>query len=121
MIHLDTNFLIRSLAAGSLEEAQVQQWMAAGEQIGVDSIAWSAFLCGPVTPQQVAAASAIIQQVVAFDAHDAQTAAALFNQSGRRRGSLADCQIAAVCLRVGGSLVTGNVADFQPFSPAGLQ
>jgi predicted nucleic acid-binding protein len=58
---------------------------------------------------------------IPVEAADAAKAAELFNLAGRRRGSLADCLIAAVALRCGASLATENRADFAPFVSAGLQ
>ena len=52
---------------------------------------------------------------------DAALAARLFNLAGRRRGSLADCIIAAVALRVGAAVATENRADFLPFAAAGVR
>lgn len=34
--------------------------------------------------------------------------------------SLADCMIAAVAIRCGAKLATGNIVDFKPFQPHGL-
>ena len=51
MIHLDTNFLIQALVAGSPAETNLQTWLTAGEDLGISTIAWSEFLCGPLTPK----------------------------------------------------------------------
>jgi predicted nucleic acid-binding protein len=47
-------------------------------------------------------------------------AANLFNQTGRRSRSLANCMIASVSIRCGAKLATVNLADFQPFVAHGL-
>ncbi len=57
MIHLDTNYLIRLLLAGSDEAKNVSVWLGKGEKIGVSSIVWMEFICGPVTDQEVAQAA----------------------------------------------------------------
>src|SRR5665647_3072173 len=99
MIHLDTNFLLASLMPSTPESRQVSQWLGAGETVSLSVIAWAEFLCGPVTPQQTALATAAFPDPVALIPQDAALAAELFNATGRRRGSLADCLIAATCLR----------------------
>ena len=121
MIHLDTNFVIMSLVPGTTQDTQLRDWLAAGETVGVDAIVWSEFLCGPLTPQQRISAEALFQDVQPFVARDAALAAELFNAGGRRRGSLTDCMIAAVCIRQNVPIATANVADFQPFVAAGLK
>ena len=121
MIHLDTNFLIASLASATAESQQVAAWISAGETVGLSVIAWAEFLCGPVSPQQAALAVAVFADPVDLTAQDAAKAADLFNATGRRRGSLADCLIAATCLRLGALIATHNKQDFQRFAPMGLQ
>jgi predicted nucleic acid-binding protein len=44
----------------------------------------------------------------------------LFNKTGRRSRSLADCLIAAVAIRCGAKLATVNTGDFQVFVQYGL-
>jgi predicted nucleic acid-binding protein len=120
MIHLDTNFLIQSLVPGTPAEAKVLTWLAAGEDFGISTVAWSEFLCGPITPQDEMLAQLLLSAPEPFIAADARKAAALFNLTGRRSRTLADCQIAAVALRCGVTLATGNTADFIPLQNHGL-
>jgi predicted nucleic acid-binding protein len=120
MIHLDTNFLIQALVPGSAPETTFQTWLADGEALGISSIAWSEFLCGPLTPQDEALAEVLFTAPEPFLTGDARKAAELFNVTGRRSRSLPDCQIAAVALRCGARLATSNVSDFTLFQSHGL-
>ena len=119
MIHLDTNFLIQALVAGSRVAAKLQTWLADGEDLSISAIAWSEFLCGPLTLKDVALAEMLFPEPEPFLASDARKAAELFNATGRRSRSLADCQIAAVALR-DARVATGNVSDFALFQGQGL-
>jgi len=121
VIHLDTSFLIRALARGSVEDRRLRGWLAAGAQLGISAVSWAEFLCGPVEPAHVALVARIVDDPLAFTASDAALAARLFNHAGRRRGSLADCMIAAGALRVGASLATADPSDFRRFAGAGLK
>jgi len=58
---------------------------------------------------------------VPFSSQDAEISARLFNLAGRRRGSLADCMVAATALRNDAALATANAADFAGFETAGLK
>lgn len=60
------------------------------------------------------------RKIVDFTWREAEEAARLFNLSGRRRGSHADCVIAAAAIVAGVPLATFNVADFQRLVPFGL-
>lgn len=106
---------------GSDPSRRVREWVAAGEPLGVSAVAWAEFPCGPVTPAQVALAAAVVAPVEPFAADDAARAAEWFNATGRRRGSLADCMIAAAADRRGAALATDNSNDFMPFVPLGLR
>jgi predicted nucleic acid-binding protein len=118
MIHLDTNYLIRSLVPNSAQAAQLDSWALAGETISTSAMAWSEFLCGPLSAAHTGAALAVLSDVEPVTAADAALAADLFNKTGRRRGSLADCIIAAIAIRSGASLATENQADFTPSNSA---
>lgn len=120
MIHLDTSFLIRSLVADTPQDRKLREWLSAGQPLGISCIAWAEFLCGPVQTRHLRLALEIVPEPEAFGVPDAELAARLFNQSGRRRGTLTDCMIAASALRVGGSLATANADDFGQFVSSGL-
>jgi len=120
MIHLDTNFLIQATIAGSPAHARLRQWVTAREGLGVSAVAWAEYLCGPLDPQGEAIAKRIFPSPEGFLSPDAALAAGLFNRTGRRSRSLADCMIAAVAIRCGAKLATLNTADFQPLVQHGL-
>lgn len=121
MIHLDTGFLIKALVRNSAEDLKLRHWLRLRTQVGISCIAWAEFLCGPVETSGVDLAARIIQDRVPFVDEDAVTAARLFNLSGRRRGTLIDCMIAAVTIRSGASLATTNLEDFRRLQSAGLE
>jgi predicted nucleic acid-binding protein len=120
MIHLDTNFLVQALVPDSAAEAKLQAWLRDGETLGISSIAWSEFLCGPLSENVETLAQILFPAPEPFLAADAQEAAELFNASGRRSRTLADCQIAAVALRCSARLATSNISDFVQFQTHGL-
>jgi predicted nucleic acid-binding protein len=120
MIHLDTNFLIQGLIPHSVAETRLRTWRSEGEALGISSISWSEFLCGPLTTADEALAEKLFPAPESFLASDAYKAAELFNVTGRRSRSLADCQIAAVALRCNARIATANLSDFIIFQSHGL-
>ena len=120
MIHLDTSFLIRGLLRGSAEDRALRDWLRDGERLAMSAIAWTELLCGPLAVAQRDLANRIVSERVPFLEEDAVLGADLFNESGRRRGSLMDCMIAASALLAGKPLATANAADFQVFASRGL-
>lgn len=120
MIHFDTNFLIQAVVAGSSAHEKFRGWARAQEQCNASAIAWAEFLCGPLDDKAGAIARKIFPNPEPFLAADAALAAQLFNRTGRRSRSLADCMIAAVAIRCGARLATNNIADFQPMMAHGL-
>ncbi len=121
MIHLDTNVLVDLATAGSPAGRAAISWLEAGETLATSAIAWSEFCNGPLSSAQKDAVFAVLgQQVGNFTWREAENAARLFNLGGRRRGSHADCMIAAAAMAAGASLATFNTADFSRFIPMGL-
>jgi len=120
MIHLDTSFLIRALVRGTQEDRALRRWIANGESLAVCSVAWAEFQCGPLTSSELAVAGAIIDGHRDFTKDDAETAARLFNESGRRRGSLIDCIIAAAAHADDAPVATANRAEFLRLSALGV-
>lgn len=120
MIHFDTNFLIEATVAGSPAHAQFRVWSSSKEAFGISSVAWAEYLCGPLGAAGEFLAQQIFPKPEPFFASDAAMAAGLFNQTGRRSRSLADCMIASVAIRCHAKLATHNTADFVLFQQFGL-
>ncbi len=120
MVHLDTNFVIRALVRGTPHDTILRDWLRSGEKLGMSTIAWAELLCGPIEKRHLELATAIISERVPFLEEDSALAARLFNESGRRRGTFADCMIAATSLRSKAPLATANPSDFRRFEEAGL-
>jgi len=87
----------------------------------MSAIAWVEFLCGPVDGHQLGLASQIITERTDFSEDHAVIASRLFNESGRRRGTLIDCMIAATAAASDAQPATENVTDFLRFQRSGLQ
>jgi predicted nucleic acid-binding protein len=121
MIHLDASFLIGVLVPGSRQDRAARDWLSRGEEFGISAIAWTELLCGPLTAEQRTVAARLVPSCVPFRDHDAEMAASLFNETGRRRGSLADCMIAATAIGEQAELATDNAADFRRFGSFGLK
>ena len=120
MIHLDTSFLIRALVGGSPEDARLREWIRANEPLGMSAIAWAEFLCGPIDESAVQLASSVVGQRSPFTEEMATIAARLFNGSGRRRGTMIDCMIAATALAEEAVVATRNPDDFRRLQVFGL-
>jgi predicted nucleic acid-binding protein len=99
---------------------QFTAWVSTQETFNASSVAWAEFLCGPLDATADALARQIFPNPEPFLPLDAVLAASLFNQTGRRSRSLADCMIAAVAIRCGARLATINAGDFLPLTRHGL-
>jgi predicted nucleic acid-binding protein len=121
VIHLDTNILIDLVTAGSPQVALIRSWLEEGRELTACSIAWSEFCNGSHTRQQKDAVRAILGGgICPFTEEHAVLASRLFHYTGRRRGSHADCMIAAAALCSRHPIATRNIQDFQRFVPHGL-
>ncbi|MGI8964772.1 MAG: PIN domain-containing protein [Limisphaerales bacterium] len=122
MIHLDTNYLIGLAVRGSSPAQNVDKWLAAGESLAASALAWTEFLNGPVSVDEITLVESVIEEnLVPFEKPTAVLAARLFNQSGRRRGSRFDCLIAATAILADAGFATENQKDFAPFVAYGLK
>jgi len=118
MIHFDTNFLIQIMFAGSPAQERFRAWALAREEFNASSIAWAEFLCGPLDATAESLARQIFLNPEPFLDADAALAVSLFNQTGRRSRSLADCMIAAVAIRCGAKLRGHQRCRFPAVCPA---
>lgn len=121
MIQFDTSFLIRALVRDSREDQRLRRWLAEARLVGISTIAWAEFLCGPIGESEIELAHRIVGEPIPFTPTDGATAADLFNRSGRRRGSFLDCLIAAPAVSAGAELATANEKDFRRFETMGLR
>jgi predicted nucleic acid-binding protein len=120
MIHLDTDFLVHALQSGTDEDTKLRGWLEEEESVGLSAMTWAEFFCGPLNPGDRELAEALFPEIEPMTPADAAKGAELFNGTGRRSRSLADCLIAAVALRRGARLATANLDDFRPFVQHGL-
>jgi predicted nucleic acid-binding protein len=121
MICLDTNYLILGLQQGTAEARELVAWTKAKEPLITAMPAWFEFLCGPVTPNQIATMRAFLREVVAFGEPQVTEAARLFNAVGRKRTLRIDSMIAGSAVVAGARLATNERDDFAAFAPYGLQ
>lgn len=119
-MHLDTSFLILALAGPSPESTRLRTWLSRNESLAMSAVAWSEFCCGPLPLGADALARSVVGSIVPLSASAAERAAALFNTTGRRRGSMMDCLIAACAIEADVPIATSNHADFARFVPFGL-
>ncbi len=121
MIHLDTSFLVRALIPETPEETKLRKWAGEGQALIMSAVAWAEFLCGPLDIGDLGAAERLVERRTDFTQDEAVVAARLFNESGRRRGTIIDCMIGAAALADGAPVATSNAVDFSRFASAGLK
>ena len=121
MIDLDANFLVDAFLPQTSSARIIDRWIHGGERLNISSIAWAEFLCGPVEADDARAARSILTAIEPLRDVDAEHAAELFNATGRRNRSLADCMIAASAIRRRARLATLDETDFARFRGFGLK
>jgi predicted nucleic acid-binding protein len=85
-------------------------------------LAWAEYSCGPLSSEERELSWQLIEgSPVPLDRFIAELGAQFFNSTGRRRGSLADCLIAATAVNEDAVFLTLNRHDFLPFEPLGLK
>ena len=121
-VHLDANVLV-ALSDPSLPFfATVAEAIARGDQMETSVIAWHEYARGPLLPEDQARTARLLEdRIVALTRQMAELAARLFNETGGRRASTADCLIAAAAIKANAELLTDNVTDFEGFVPHGLR
>ncbi|MFN2508692.1 MAG: type II toxin-antitoxin system VapC family toxin [Chthoniobacterales bacterium] len=115
MLELDANFLVAVLRGDTRATNLAEGWLLRNEDIVMSAIAWSELLCGPLTGEEKERARLIVSRIEPFTADDATLAADLFNKTGRRSRSHADCMIAAAAIRRGSILATLDRPGFERF------
>ena len=121
-VQLDTNSLVELVVSVSAVGDAIDHWVCDGNKLATCAVAWSEFCNGPLTSEaREAALISISGRIVPLDQLMAEKAAQLFNATGRRRGSHADCMIAACAIISDAPLSTMNTKDFERFIRFGLR
>lgn len=120
-IHLDTNVLIGVATHSVSEDVVLRRWLGQRLSVRTSTVAWAEFLCGPLPPDAGSSVRGMVGEPIPLTAEDASRAAELFNATGRRRGSLNDCMIAAIAMHAGAALATNDGTHFRRFVAFGLK
>ena len=121
MIHLDTNVLIALSDPTSAAFHAVEGFLKEGRKAAASVVAWHEYVRGPILPEDRKRTLWVLEsRVFELTRAVAELAAHLFNETGRRRASTADCLIAAAAIHADDELLTANYDDFVRFVPLGL-
>jgi predicted nucleic acid-binding protein len=122
MIHLDTNCLVDIHSPRSRIRFLLLPKLRSGEKVSCSVLAWAEYLCGPLSREERELSWELIEgSPVPLDGFVAELGAQFFNSTGRRRGSFADCLIAATAVNQDAIFMTLNEDDFLPFESLGLK
>lgn len=118
---LDTNALIALSDPTSSLFAKVEALLREGQQAASSVVAWHEYARGPLLAEDRNLALQILEsRIISLTRPMAELAAELFNATGRRRASTADCLIAASAICSSAGLITDNQSDFTRFETHGL-
>lgn len=121
MIHLDTNVLI-ALPEWLRQDNAIINRILDGEAAAACSAVWYEYVVGPLENEEAEMAHAFLQGgIVDVSESDAELAANLYNEMGRQRRFKTDALVAACAMGSDAELVTGYMADFEPFVEYGLR
>jgi predicted nucleic acid-binding protein len=122
VIQLDSNFLILGTIASTPQASDLRRWLSQGEAASTSAVAWMEFVTGPAGTEVIESVRQMIEdRIIPIGRDEAELAANLFNQVGRKRALRYDCLIAATAILAGARLATSNRSDFSLFVPHGLE
>ena len=120
--HLDTNALIALADPAEGIVAVVRERTVAGSLPATSAVAWHEFVRGPLSADELLRVERVVgDRIRAVTRSTSELAARLFNATGRRRASTADCFIAASAIESNAELLTADTGDFKVFVPFGLR
>jgi predicted nucleic acid-binding protein len=111
-VHLDTDFLIYALIENGRERRRLFELADSEAVIQMSAVAWYEFCRGPRTPQQLAVARSLVDEVVPFSEDLADLAARVFRMLGSPRRRAADIAIGVTAAALEARLYTRHGRDF---------
>lgn len=121
-IHLDTNYLIEIHTAESKSRSVLKSLLKQEAEFAISALTWHEFLCGPVLEKHKDNIIDLVEnRIIPLNSEMAELGAELFNFSGRRKGTKADCLIAATAICINSEFLTWNTNDFKKFTSLGLK
>jgi predicted nucleic acid-binding protein len=120
-LHLDTNALIALADPTQPVVSLVRERVLEGILPEACAMAWHEFVRGPLLPDELLRVERVVgARIRPVTRSTSELAARLFNATGRRRASTADCFIAASAIEHDANLLTLDLDDFQIFASFGL-
>jgi predicted nucleic acid-binding protein len=122
LVHLDTNALIALAGPDAGIVRALRERAEAGVLPAASAVAWHEFVRGPLSSDELLRVTRVLGvRIQPVHRSTAELAARLFNATGRRRSSTADCFIAATAIEQEAELLTADAADFAPMVALGLR